>query len=184
MIILYYLNNNWIQYKKAALRGNYELVKFLFDAGANIYSKDRYNQTVLHYAVQSNHEKLVKFILSKTVDSKAEASITQLPAKAYTNRAVPKDMLSTAGSCKVGLECDPLDHSYMEASRNIKTSETHNAFHLRGDSKFQEDKIYNMIIRLLLFCFWTFFFTYLYLIHLVWLEYIYMCNKFSCCFMH
>lgn len=144
--------------KKAALRGNYELVKLLFDAGANIYSKDRYNQTVLHYAVQSNHEKLVKFVLSKTVDSKAGASITQLPAKSYTNRAVPKDMLAKTGYCKVGLENDPLDHSYMEASRSIKTSETHNAFHLRGDSTFQEDKIYSMIIRLRTFLLKCFFY--------------------------
>jgi len=119
----------------------------LIDAGANIYSKDRFNQTLLHYAVQSNHEKLVKFILSKNVNSKEQTNITRLEAKSYTNRAVPKDLVNNTGSCQIRLERDPLDHPYMEASRAITTSELHNAFHFRGDSKFAEDKIYSMILR-------------------------------------
>lgn len=132
---------------QACLHGNYDLVKLLVENGAEINQVDRYNQNVLHYAVQSNNQKLVKFLLSKKLNSKEQTNITGLQPKSYTNRAVPLALVKNTGPCGVGLKHDPLANGYLEASRNIKDSETYNIFMERNEPQYSEDKIYNMILR-------------------------------------
>ncbi len=119
----------------------------LYEAGADIYQVDKFNQNLLHFAVQSNNEKLCKFLLSKKLSTKEAACITHLQPKSYTNRAVPRALMHDLGPCGVGLEHDPLRHPYLEASRNIKTSETYNGFMDRGDPRYAEERIYSMILR-------------------------------------
>jgi len=132
---------------KACLRGNLEIVKMLIEAGADIHDHDRHNQNLLHYAVQSNNEKLCKFLLSLKLNTKEASKVTNLVPKSYMLRTVPVALTKNVGSSGVPLQNDPLDHLYLTQTREIKTAEVYHAYMDRGEAKFSEDKIYNMILR-------------------------------------
>lgn len=119
----------------------------LIEAGANVNDHDRYSQNLLHYAVQSNNEKLCKFILSLKLNTKEATNVTSLQPKAYTMKGVPLAMTKSVGSSGVSLKNDPLDNQYLIQSREIKTAEVYHAYMERGEAKFAEDRIYNMIAR-------------------------------------
>jgi len=49
----------------AAPIGRYSMVKFLVDAGANIYLKDNAHKTALVYAIEKNHIKVIIYLSQK-----------------------------------------------------------------------------------------------------------------------
>ena len=119
----------------------------LVEAGADYQQLDRHNRNLLHYAVQSNNEKLCKYLLSKNLNSKEIAQMTNMVPKSYAVRAVARGVVEDLGPCGVGLVHDPLRNEYLEAARAIKKAETYKGFMTGGEAVYAEDKIYNMILR-------------------------------------
>ncbi len=115
-------------------------------AGADVHIKDKYNQTALHYAVQSNIEKLCKLICHNRVDAQQTTKIAALNAKQYALKSVYNQQADTNFKSHC-LKKDPLDNSYLIMRREMQKYEGTRSIFERDDAKYNEEKIQNLLQR-------------------------------------
>ena len=127
---------------KACKNGHYDLVKMLITAGANIHLSDAYGQNALHYAVQSNNEKLCKLICLKKVNSKENSLIAKLQPKQLVLKGVPEK-----NNKMYDFHKDTFENKYLFQTKEILKSELINNFFERNEPEYPEEKIYNIILR-------------------------------------
>ncbi len=125
---------------KACLNGNYEIVKMLLDAGADVNRTDFYNQNTLHYAVKGNNEKICKLICYNKVDSNVHSKITQLEPKDFA--------LKPVGTSIAFKNYDiPQEKEYIRQTREIIKEENPDFLLDRIEPDTKEDRIFGMIRR-------------------------------------
>ncbi|GFQ65480.1 ANK_REP_REGION domain-containing protein [Trichonephila clavata] len=66
-------NDNWTSLHFATYTGHLELVKYLLEEGANVLAKNNHD-TVLHLAVSSNKEEIIKLVLDKIKETQRDVS--------------------------------------------------------------------------------------------------------------
>lgn len=120
---------------KASLKGEYDIIRLLLEAGANVHLKDCYGRNALHYAVQGNNERVCKLLCVNKIDSTQVTKTTGCSAKDYSMKGM------------IDFEDKFIEPNYIKQLNGIKRSENTNLLLELDEPTTCEDRIFNMILR-------------------------------------
>lgn len=120
---------------KASLNGEYDIIRLLLEAGADLNLTDSSGRNALHFAIQGNHEKVAKLLCVNKIDAKQVTCITKSSVKDYTIKVV------------CDFEDKFIDPQYIKQLVAIKSAENEAKLLELDEPKTREDRIYNMIMR-------------------------------------
>ena len=121
------------------MNGQYEIIKLLLDANANVNQKDWNGHNALHYATRSNSEKVVKLICTNKVESNTKTKTNQMLPLGYS--------LATVSS---QINYSNIDKEYLKQNKSIQRSLAEDGVYQTASdwsSCHVEDRVLNIIQR-------------------------------------